>query len=246
MNPYQAFAQVYDQFMSDMPTEVWIAFIERLWARYSLKPDLILDIGCGTGALSLPLAQKGYGIIGIDMSEDMLSFAQQKAQKMGVDALFLQQDMRKFELYGSVDSVICICDVINYLCNTAELKQFFNLVYTYLNPGGLLIFDISTEYKFSQIFADNDFCGIGDNAAYIWENSYDPAKLVNEYRVTFFIKKDDKYERFEELHSLKAFSVTEVKSALVKAGFLNINLCDANGFGSLSNNSERIFFSAQK
>ena len=111
LNPYRGFAQVYDHFMADTPIRDWIVFMEHSWECYGLQPNLILDIGCGTGSVSLPLAQKGYNIIGIDISEDMLSFARQKAEIAGLDILFLQQDMRAFELYGTVDSIICICDV---------------------------------------------------------------------------------------------------------------------------------------
>ena len=246
MNPYQVFARVYDRFMTNMPTADWIVFIERIWAGSNLKQKLILDIGCGTGAMSLPLARKGYNIIGIDVSEDMLSIARQKAESEGLNILFLQQDIHSFELYGTVDSIICICDVINYL-EENELRQVFSLMYNYLNPGGLLIFDISTEYKFRELLADNSFCEIDENAAYIWENSYSPETHINEYQVTFFIADETgKYERFEEFHTLRAFDIPEIQNALESSGFSDIKTYDADSFGIIKNESERIFFTALK
>ena len=247
MKPYQGFARVYDYFMADTPADDWIAFIERLWALNNQKPDLVLDIGCGTGAITVPLAHKGYNVIGVDISEDMLSTARQKAERLDLDILFLNQDMREFELYGTVDSVICVCDTINYLNDEIELKQFLKLAYNYLNSGGLLVFDVSTEYKYSEILADNNFCDINENAAYIWENSFDPDSHVNEYLVTFFIENDSgNYERFEELHSLRAFDSAEIIHALEISGFNNIHAYDADGFGTPVHESERIFFSAVK
>jgi len=128
LNPYQSFAKVYDIFMADTPVDDWVAFIEGQWEANNQKPGLVLDIGCGTGAVAIPLAKKGYNIIGIDISEDMLSAARQKADLLHLDILYLNQDMRAFELYGTVDSVICVCDTINYLNNNEELSHFFKLV----------------------------------------------------------------------------------------------------------------------
>ena len=245
MSIYHEFARVYDRFMSDTPVDEWVAFIEQLWNSKKMNPELILDIGCGTGAITVPLAQKGYNIIGIDISEDMLSAARQKAECLSLDILFLNQDMRAFELYGTVDCVISVCDTVNYLNNNEELSRFFGLVYNYLNAGGLFIFDISTEYKYSEILADSSFCDISDNAAYIWENNFDSETHINEYLVTFFIENETgKYERFEELHCLRAFSAEEITRALEASGFSDIKTFDANGFGTPVYESERIFFSA--
>ena len=242
---YNAFAQVYDRFMMDMPVNDWVGFIEGLWALSGLKPDLVLDVGCGTGVISLPLAKKGYNVIGLDISQDMLTIARLKAESAGLNILFLQQDMCALELYGTVDSVVCICDVINYLVGYTDLHRFFALVHNYLNPGGLFIFDISTEYKFREVLSNSIFCDIDESAAYIWENSFDPEAHINEYHVTFFIKNEsNKYDRSEEIHQLKAFSIEEIKRALELTGFSDICTYDADGFGEIRNDSERIFFSS--
>jgi len=244
---YQTFAQVYDRFMVDMPVNSWISFIEGLWALNSPKPNLVLDVGCGTGVISLSLAQKGYNVIAIDISEDMLAIAQQKAASADLNVLFLQQDMRTFELYGTVDSVVCICDVVNYLEGCTDLHRFFALVHNYLNPGGLFIFDISTEYKFREVLSNSVFCDIDESAAYIWENSFDPEARINEYQVTLFVENESsKYDRVEELHRLKAFSIEDIKSALELTGFSDTCIYDADDFGEIRNESERVFFSSRK
>jgi len=247
LSPYQSFARVYDIFMTDMPVDDWVAFIERQWSSCGLKPDLVLDIGCGTGAVTLPLAGKGYNLIGVDISADMLAEARQKADSLNLNILFLNQDMREFELYGTVDSVICVCDTVNYLKDVEELKRFFSLVHNYLNNGGVFIFDINTEYKYAEILADNTFSDITGSAAYIWENAYRPDTHVNEYLVTFFISDGSgKYGRFEELHEQFAFRTADVLSALKSCGFTDIQTYGADGFGAPSDDSERIFFSVTK
>jgi SAM-dependent methyltransferase len=233
--------------MADTPVDEWVAFIEGLWARDNLKPELVLDAGCGTGAVTLPLARKGYGMIGIDISDDMLSAARRKSESAGLDILFSRQDMRAFELYGTVDSIICICDVVNYIADENDLRRFFRLSHNYLNSGGLLIFDISTEYKYKEVLGENTFCDINENAAYIWENNYNAGTRINEYLVTFFTEDGSgKYSRFEELHCLRAYSIAEITSALEAAGFSEINAYDANGFGAPAYNSERVFFRVRK
>ncbi|MCL2753664.1 MAG: class I SAM-dependent methyltransferase, partial [Defluviitaleaceae bacterium] len=153
MEIYSIFAQVYDKFMQ-APYNNWADFIEDLWEKHSgVKPKLVLDLACGTGSMSQIFAKKGYETIGIDASPEMLTEARQKDDA----TLYLMQDMRSFELYGSVDAIICLCDSINYILSYEELVQIFTLCKNYLNSGGTLIFDINTEYKYSKILADNDF-----------------------------------------------------------------------------------------
>ncbi|MCL2855838.1 MAG: class I SAM-dependent methyltransferase [Defluviitaleaceae bacterium] len=242
MEIYGEFARVYDQFM-EAPYEDWADYIEGLWVKFGQKPHLVLDLACGTGTLTCILAGKGYDMIGLDLSADMLMVARQKAPEI----LFLQQDMRAFELYGSVDAIICICDSLNYILETDELAQVFKQAYFYLNPGGTLIFDINTQYKFSQILADNDFCHVDEEGAYIWENFYDEAEELNEYRATFFIKnKSGQYARHEEIHVQKAHKPEQIKQALKTAGLTLLGVFDELTTSPAHAESERIFFVAQK
>jgi len=245
MNIYGDFANIYDRFIN-APYEDWAHYIEELWQMHGALPKSVLDLACGTGGLTRILAKKGYDMIGVDISAEMLTVARQKG--MGIDSqiLYLQQDVREFELYGTVDAIVCVCDGINYLTKPKDLIQTFSLVRNYLNPSGLFVFDINSEYKYKNILSDNTFAQTDENAAYIWENYYDPNDRINEYDITFFVKEGKHYRRFEEVHTQKAHSVKEIKSALISADLEYIT-----HYGELTKNepkldSERIFFVAQK
>lgn len=242
MEVYGQFAQVYNQLM-EAPYFEWANYIEELWTKFDTKPHLVLDLACGTGVLTDALSGRGYDMIGVDLSADMLMVARQTNPQI----LFLQQDMRELELYGSVDAIICVCDSINYILEADELVQIFKQAEFYLNPNGLLIFDINTEYKYRQILADNDFSGIGESGAYIWENFYDEVERLNEYQVTFFIgEQDGLYSRHEEVHIQKAHGPSEIKSALTTAGLKLLGEFDELTLNLPQIQSERVFFVAQK
>ncbi|MBQ7916190.1 MAG: class I SAM-dependent methyltransferase, partial [Firmicutes bacterium] len=133
---YQQFAEVYDEFMQDVPYSQWADYIEALWRHHGLQPHLVLDLACGTGSLTVELAKRGYDMIGADQSEDMLYQAREKAEEEEQEILFLEQDMREFELYGTVDSIVCTCDSLNYLLEDEDVQQVFKLADNYLDPGG--------------------------------------------------------------------------------------------------------------
>ena len=142
MSSYETFAQVYDTFMSNVPYDDWIIYIQKIWDKFNIKPQLILDLACGTGNISSRLANLGYEMIGVDLSEDMLEEAMEKNAQLlpgKKPVLYLNQDMRDFELYGTVDCVLCLCDSINYITDENELLHVFKLVNNYLEPGGLFI-----------------------------------------------------------------------------------------------------------
>jgi len=236
---YGGFAAIYDEFM-DMDYKAWADYVQAVWAAHGALPALVLDLGCGTGGLTRELFARGYDMIGIDISAEMLAIARQRDGA----SLYLQQDMRQFELYGTVDAIVCTCDGFNYLADAAELAQTLALCKNYLNPGGILIFDINTEYKFEHILADNTFAAASDNAAYIWENFYDAAAKINEYAVTCFVEESGVYRRFEEVHFQKAHSHEEIKQAITAAG-----LTLAAVYGNMTTKppiaeSQRIFYVA--
>ena len=151
MGAYESFASVYDLFMEDVNYDEWVDYVEKIFSEFNIKPELVCELGCGTGNIALRLAKKGYDVIGIDVSEDMLSEAKLKAEKEGLDTLFLLQDMREFELYGTVNCILCLCDSLNYITEDEDIKEVFRLVNNYLHPNGLFIFDLNTEYKFKNI-----------------------------------------------------------------------------------------------
>jgi len=240
---YSGFAQIYDKFM-EMPYEAWADYIQAIWRRYDCKPTLVLDMACGTGGLTVPLASRGYEMIGTDLSPEMLAIARRRDSGGGI--LFLQQDMRELELYGTIDAIICACDGINYLTELSDLDTTFALCANYLNPDGLFIFDLNTEYKFSTILADNTFAASDHDAAYIWDNFYDPADKINEYALTCFVQEGGGYRRFDEMHYQRAHSTGEITQALSNAGLHLLAQYAELTFERPEPDTQRIFFVAQK
>jgi SAM-dependent methyltransferase len=228
--------------MEDAPYDGWTDYIQAIWQRHGIKPELVLDLACGTGSITGRLAAKGYDLIGIDRSAEMLMAAQEK-QPGGRPILYLCQDMRAFELFGTVDAAVCICDGMNYLTEDGDLLTVLKLMRNYLNPGGYFIFDLNTQYKFSEILSENSFSEIRENEAYIWENYYDAAKKINEYRATFFVKsKNGRYERFDEVHYERAYAIEEVTETIAAAGLTLAAVYDNLTFDPPRVESERVFF----
>ncbi len=217
MEPYAYFSAVYDLMMQDVPYEKWMEYVITLFDKYELKPETILDLGCGTGTITTMLAKKGYEMIGIDLSEDMLLVAREKAAQSGQDILFLCQDMVEMELYGTVDVILSLCDSLNYITDEEALLETFRKANNYLNPGGLFIFDLNTVYKFRQM-GEKTYAETYENSAFIWENEYDESEQINAYRLTLFIENQGSYERFEEEHYERAYDIETVKRLLDVAG----------------------------
>ena len=157
MDAYTSFAMVYDQLMDNVPYEAWCAYLTGLLREYGCREGLVLELGCGTGALTRLLAAEGYDMIGLDNSPDMLSIARERQAEEGTDILYLLQDMAAFELYGTVAAAVSLCDSMNYITEYQELVQVFRLVNNYLDPGGYFIFDLNTPYKYRELLADNTF-----------------------------------------------------------------------------------------
>lgn len=241
---YQQFAEVYDEFMQDVPYSQWADYIEALWRHHGLQPHLVLDLACGTGSLTVELAKRGYDMIGADQSEDMLYQAREKAEEEEQEILFLEQDMREFELYGTVDSIVCTCDSLNYLLEDEDVQQVFKLADNYLDPGGLFIFDVNTEYKFRDVMGDRVQAETYETSAYIWQNYYYEDEKINEYQVTFFQQQGELYSREEEIHYEKAYSVDQLKSWLEKADLKVLGIYDAFTMEPAKPESERICFVA--
>lgn len=248
MEAYKSFAQVYDLFMNDIPYDKWIEYLINIWRKYNYKPKLIAELGCGTGNITIELAKKNYDMIGIDISEDMLTVAKEKSIKEKSDILYLLQDMREFELYGTVDCIISLFDSLNYIRDEKDLLNIFKLVNNYLNPNGLFIFDMNTEYKFSKLLNSNTFAETTEDVAYIWENFYDETKKINEYYINFFIKEGEtnKYKRFEEFHYEKCYNIDTIKKLLAQSELKLLGVYDAFTFNEPLENSERIYFIAQE
>lgn len=243
---YEAFAQVYDTMMQDIPYEEWADYIINLLEKFNCKPEMILDLGCGTGTMTQLLAKKGYEMIGLDLSEDMLIRAKEKAKQADLDILYLCQDMTGFELYGTVGCIISVCDSLNYITVEEELLEVFKLADNYLEPEGLFIFDLNTEYKFKEIMADQTFAETFEDCAYIWDNYYYEEEGINEYILTLFVEKEGVYERSEETHHEKAYSVATIKRLLQISGLKLEAIYHDNTYDGPKKTSERLYFVARE
>ncbi len=247
MEAYTNFAQVYDLFMDDIPYTEWCDYITSLLQEYQISEGLLLDLGCGTGTLTEALSKKGYDMIGIDASLEMLEIAMEKHLASGSNTLYLLQDMRNFELYGTVKAIISICDSINYILTLEELIQVFSLVNNYLDPKGIFLFDLNTEYKYHTLLADNTIAEAREDSSFIWENYYDPDTKINEYHLTLFLKeKEELYHRYTETHYQRSYSLEEIQTALQKAGLTFLAAYDAFTREPVKANSERIYILARE
>ncbi len=232
--------------MKDVDYGEWTDYIEELFKANDVKPSMVLDLGCGTGSFCIEMAQRGYEMIGVDLSPDMLSCAKAKSLGKNLDILYLNQDITGFELYGTVDAVVSLMDSMNYVTYKKDIKQVFKLVKNYLNPGGLFIFDLNSSYKLKKILGDNVFYSVDDDISYIWQNSFDNAKKISRFDLTFFARAGEKYDRFDETHYERAYEVHEMKKMLEDAGLM---LCAVyRGFEQKPplRSSERIFFVCRK
>ncbi len=250
MDAYTSFAAVYDLFMDNIPYEEWCVYLTSLLKERGVQNGLVLDLGCGTGNLTELLAAEGYDMIGVDNAADMLEIAVEKKLASGRDILYLLQDMRELELYGTVAAAVSICDSINYILDYRELVRVFSLVNNYLDPGGIFIFDLNTKYKYQKILGESTIAENREEGSFIWENYFDKKTGINEYDLTLFIqtenKQDSLFRRFEETHYQRAYSIEEIERALKEAGLVFEACYDAFTREPPKPDSERIYIIARE
>ncbi len=237
-NSYTEFATLYDRLIKgDIDYKKIASFIK---GELKIKTDnIILDLACGTGNLTEELKNLGYDMIGIDLSVDMLNIAKEK----NPDILYLCQDMREFELYGTVDCICCMTDSLNYITDTNDLAEIFRLVKNYLNPGGSFIFDLNTFYKLKAVLGGNTFTYDDGDVFYVWENDFDEEENICDFYLSFFVKQENgTYRRFDEEHCEKAYHISQITDLLTSAGFENINCYSDYNKSPISETSERVVF----
>ena len=246
MEAYTDFAYVYDTLMDNTPYGEWCARITDILRRYGIEKDLVLDLGCGTGTLTELLAKEGYDMIGIDYSQEMLARAMEKREESGLQILYLLQDMREFELYGTVKAIVSVCDSLNYLLDEEDVIETFRLVNNYLDPKGLFIFDFNTVYKYKEVIGDATIAENREDCSFIWENYYHEEDEINEYEVTFFVKEGELFRRFEETHYQRGYTPQQMKDFLAKAGLEFVMMKDSDTGGEVTPESERIYMIARE
>jgi len=245
---YTSFAAVYDTFMDNIPYEEWEKYLKSLLYEYGVREGLVLELGCGTGNMTEILAQSGYDMIGVDNAEEMLEIAIEKRMKSGLDILYLQQDMREFELYGTVKAIVSVCDSVNYILEEEELEEVFRLVNNYLDPGGVFIFDFNTVYKYREILGDQTIAENREECSFIWDNYYYEEERINEYELSLFIREEDSelYRKYQETHFQKAYDLETMKRLITQSGLEYITAYDAFTKEAPTRVSERIYVIARE
>lgn len=247
MDAYTGFAAVYDMFMDNIPYGKWSEYLTSLLEEYGVTDGLVLDLGCGTGTLCRLLAARGYDMIGVDVSDEMLEIAMEKQVENPDGILYLHQDMREFELYGTVRAVVSICDSMNYLMEYEDLVQVLKLVNNYLDPKGVFVFDLNTVYKYREELGEQTIAENRDEGSFIWENFYDEEEMLNEYDLTLFIREEDgRYRKYEETHYQRAYGLETVKQAIDEAGMEFVAVYDAFTKEPPREDSERIYVVARE
>lgn len=241
---YNDFAYVYDKLINDVDYKEWADYYFKIFQRYGLSPKLGLDLGCGTGNLTVELSNRGIEMTGVDLSEDMLMVAREKSE--GLDILYLNQNMTEFELYGTVDFIVSSLDCINYITDKRDLLRVMKLANNYLEPGGLFIFDINTRYKLENVIGDNTFILEDDDCFCSWQNEYDKRRKLSDFYLTFFMKDGGNYARFDEHHTERAYDIDEIKALIKSSGMRLLKVYHNLSFENPKKNSERVFFVAQE
>lgn len=261
MQAYTGFAQVYDKFMDNIPYKEWSKYLVSLLQEYDVDNGLVLELGCGTGNITEELAAHGFDMIGIDNSEDMLTIAMEKKadyleeEDKRASILYLMQDMREFELYGTVRAVVSICDSMNYIMSEEDLLKVFKLVNNYLDTRGVFIFDLNTVYKYETMLANNTIAENREDCSFIWDNYYYKEEGVNEYSLSIYVRdkeleeeceEEGIFKRFDETHYQKAYQLDTIKRLLNEAGMEFVAAYDAFTKDMVKPDSERIYIVARE
>ncbi len=278
MEAYSDFATVYDTFMDETPYEVWGDYVAELIDEYGISrpytepgsgtesaPDaeeiedteaallqernLVVELGCGTGSFTQIMKKKGYDIMGIDMSPEMLNIARNKAAEAGLDIMYLEQDMRELDLYCTAGTIVSVCDSINYLIEDEDVIETFRLVNNFLYPGGIFIFDFNTLYKYRDVIGDATIAENREDCSFIWDNYYHEEEHINEYDLTIFVRtsgEKDVFRRFSETHYQRGYTVEDMKYYLKEAGLELVTIVDADTHKAPTAESQRIYIVARE
>lgn len=245
---YEKFAFLYDELMSDAPYDEWVSFVVETLEAYKIEERDLLDVGCGTGNICIPLSKLGFTVTAVDLSEEMLMVAKQKSERAATSVEFFHQDMRELQGLGLFTTVISFCDSINYLDNEKEVQITFENIYAHLKKDGMFIFDVHSIEKVVNFFTENTFAYNGEDVSYIWECFKGEAPNSVEHDLSFFVRNSNGlYERFDELHQQRTYSVEFYKEMLENTGFQVLAITSDFSRQKLDDaDGQRIFFIAKK
>jgi 2-polyprenyl-3-methyl-5-hydroxy-6-metoxy-1,4-benzoquinol methylase len=240
---FTALAEYYDR-LNGADYKEYANYIEKVFKKHgSGKENLILDLACGTGALTEALCQRGYDMIGADISDEMLSLALSSAFSKSLNILYLKQDMTAFELYGTVDAIICALDGISYLEKREDVLKCFKLIRNYLNPGALFLFDVNSAYRFKEIFAKQDFF-VSDGGVYLgWKNNFSAKTGKCDFLLTLFVEnKDGSYTKKEEIQTEKMWEMSELSEIISESGLELLTVYGGPDMKDVKDDSEKWYF----
>ncbi len=245
---YTSFAEVYDQLMDNVNYERWADFYQQLLQVNGVaQGSKVCECACGTGALTLPLVRRGFQMTGVDLSQEMLWIAAQKARKMGLGLPFVQQDMRQLRLHRQMDAVIATCDGVNYLLTDEDVCAFFRAAYNAMRPGGALIFDVSTPWKLENVLGNELICEDREDVTYFWQNSFSRRTGLCDMALCFFLKeKDGRYRRIDETQKQKAHTRETLTALLQGCGFADVHVYGNSRMESPRDKEQRWHFTARR
>ena len=247
MSSYDFLAGCYDQMTGDVGYRQWADYIQRHFRRRPLPGNTVLDLACGTGSLTRELALRGYEMIGVDQSPEMLAQAAEKNRGVSpIEPIFLCQSMEKLDLYGTIDACVCCLDSVNYVTDPKKLERAFGRVRLFLMPGGLFLFDVNTPEKLEglngQVFLDET-----EDAYCVWRAEWSKRSRTCTYFMDLFrLEENGLWRREEELHRERAYPVDQLTAMLERAGFSDIRTYAAFQFRPPAPGAQRIFFTARK
>lgn len=240
---YAILASYYDRIMEDIDYEAWCDFYEACFSENGIAPKKILDLACGTGSITVPLAKRGYSMTGLDLSSEMLALAQDKCDEAKVKVRLSEQNIASFQAGSGFDAVICSFDGVNYLTAARDVQSCFARVCEALSDEGIFIFDISTPYKYENILADNAFVYEYDDLFLSWQNYFDKKSGLCDFYLTFFIKTEkNTWQRFDETQCQRKYTLERLEKMLHEAGLTVVKTVADTDFSPLKQDSDRCFF----
>ena len=248
MEQYSSLAGVYDALNYGCDYDALAKYVaNEIRENEKGKTALLLDLACGTGKLTLLLRDLGFDMTGVDLSENMLSVAREECYKRGIsDVLWLCQDMREFELYGTVDACVCSLDSINYLTKISDVKKCLSTVYNYLIPDGVFVFDINTPHRFKNIYGNNDYILEQDGALCAWQNEYNEKNGICHFYLSVFSENEDgTYTRQDEVQREKCYTRRQIEKALSDTGFEIIGVYGDLNHTPATENDEKWYFTVR-